>query len=351
LAGTWLAPLGDWLPAAVEALERTPAVVRVVLAEVRGSAPRRAGDAMLVLRDTLLGSIGGGQLEYDAIAAARALLDAATPGAVLRRIVLAADAGQCCGGVVQLWLERYTHADRDMLQAACSAARRADSVLVSALGTDGRVQRCVRTARRSPQPSVGLEAGADGQTLLIERLGLRHPPLWLYGAGHVGQAFARIAFDLPLALTWIDARSGVFPPGIPAAVSVLERIDPVASVAMAPAGSRFLVMTHDHGLDFELCRAILARRDFAWAGLIGSRSKAARFRSRLARAGVAADAIARLSCPVGIAGISSKWPAAIAVAIAAELLQDLGVAAAERALGQPPVEACTAADCSGCRTR
>lgn len=194
-----------------------------------------------------------------------------------------------------------------------------------------------------------LRVQAGGGTDLVERLGRPLPPLWLYGAGHVGQAFARIAFDLPLALTWIDARPGMFPPGIPAGVRVLDDADPVASVATAPAGTRFLIMTHDHALDFELCRVVLQRRDFAWAGLIGSRSKAARFRSRLARAGVPAEAIARLSCPVGIAGIYSKWPAAIAVAIAAELMLDIGVATAERAQLAPPEAACTAPDCRGCR--
>jgi xanthine dehydrogenase accessory factor len=350
-SGAWLAPLGDWVPAVIDALAQESGVVRVVLAAVRGSAPRRAGDGMLVRRDGLAGTIGGGQLEYDAVAAARAMLDETAPRAVLRRIVLAVDAGQCCGGVVQLWLERLTRADLGWLQAACSASRHADRVLVSSLGTDGRVQRCVAGGSRSPQPALLLEDGADGQPRLIERLGTRHPPLWLYGAGHVGQAFARIAFDLPLALTWTDSRGGVFPPGIPASVTVQGDVDPVASVAAAPAGTRFLVMTHDHALDFQLCRAILSRRDFAWAGLIGSRSKAARFRSRLARAGVAAEAIARLSCPVGVGGIYSKWPAAIAVAIAAELLRDIGVADAERAPEAQRVEACAASDCSGCRSR
>ena len=350
-AACWLAPLRDWLPAVVAALEDQPAVVRVVLAEIRGSAPRRAGDCMLVTPSGQLGTIGGGQLEFDAVAAARRLLQDGAPQAVLQRIVLAADAGQCCGGVVQLWLERHARSGLGWLQAAASAAGCADTLLVSALRAGSVTRQLVPSASRSPLPQVHLEADGGAGAELTERLGTRHPPLWLYGAGHVGQAFARIAFELPLALTWIDPRPGLLPPGIPASVDVRDGVDPVASVATAPAGTRFLVMTHDHALDFQLCRAILARQDFAWAGLIGSRSKAARFRSRLARAGVPAAAVARLSCPVGIPGIYSKWPAAIAVAIAAELMLDIGVVAAERRQEPAPDAACDAGDCSGCRNR
>jgi xanthine dehydrogenase accessory factor len=349
--GTWLLPLRDWLPALIGLLGDHDAVVRVVLAGVQGSAPRRAGDAMLVTRDGLLGTIGGGQLEYDAVAAARRLLAAGGSPAALQRVVLAADAGQCCGGVVQLWFERLVRSDRDWLQAARRAAAVADTLLITAVGADGITRCIVPAASRSPQPQIHVTACSDGASELVERLGTAHPPLWLYGAGHVGQAFARIAFELPLALTWIDARPGLFPAGIPPGVSVREAEAPVASVAAAPAGTRFLIMTHDHALDFELCRAVLQRQDFAWVGLIGSRSKAARFRSRLARAGVPAAAIARLSCPVGLPGIYSKWPGAIAVAVAAELMLDIGVASAERAAGPQPAVACPATDCSGCRSR
>jgi xanthine dehydrogenase accessory factor len=155
---------------------------------------------------------------------------------------------------------------------------------------------------------------------------------------------------LPLSLTWIDSRAGQFPAQTPSSVRILKEDDPVASVATAPAGTRFLVMTHSHPLDYALCRAILERGDFAWAGLIGSLSKSAKFRSRLRRDGVAADAIARLVCPIGIGGIASKWPAAIAVAAAAQIMQhiSMGMDASRPSQSAQTETSCTLAACAGC---
>ena len=128
-------------------------------------------------------------------------------------------------------------------------------------------------------------------------------------------------------------------------------------MAAAPAGTRFVVLTHSHALDYALCRAILARGDFSWAGLIGSASKAARFRARLAREQFSKASIARLVCPIGIGGIASKWPAAIAVAVAAQLLRDLSLGAEsldEARHAAPAREAaiesarCGERDCAGC---
>jgi xanthine dehydrogenase accessory factor len=128
-------------------------------------------------------------------------------------------------------------------------------------------------------------------------------------------------------------------------MQVLHRADPVAGIATAPAGAHFLVLTHSHPLDYALCRNILDRDDFAWLGLIGSESKAARFRARLGRDGLTAERIARLVCPIGMSGIVSKWPAAIAVGVAAQLLQQL---AADVHPQQPAALPATAAlECTG----
>jgi len=126
-------------------------------------------------------------------------------------------------------------------------------------------------------------------------------------------------------------------------------------VLTAPAAARFLVMTHDHALDYALCRKILERGEFAWLGLIGSKSKGARFRSRLARDGVALERIARLICPIGIEGVISKWPAAIAVGVAAQLLQGLETPAAEPRRSSAPMAevfggGCSSPDCAACST-
>jgi xanthine dehydrogenase accessory factor len=376
-----------WLPLLLDALQREPAVVRIVLAEVRGSAPREPGTVMVVGRDAIEGTIGGGQLEWDAVAAARALLDEAVTGATgagagagpvtgdgaltaagvrLDRIVLGADAGQCCGGVVGVWLERYTLAHVATLRAAEQAARCGRAVLVSHFQESTRAHRLVREpggdaaadrllrAARPPAPYVRRDP-AGGATL-FERVDDALPRLVLFGAGHVGRAVAHVVAGLPWQLTWVDSRAGVFPARAPAPAPALVRMlhadDPVATLSDMPAGGYFLVMTHSHPLDYALCRAILRRNDFAWVGLIGSMSKAARFRSRLAREGLAAAVIARLVCPIGIGGITSKWPAAIAVGVAAQLLREVSEAAEDaefpaRAATEPEA-ACAPGACATC---
>ena len=336
----------DWITAALRLLQRETVVVRIVVAEARGSVPREPGAFMLAAGDGVLeGTIGGGRLEWEAVAAARELLgDVTAPGARLNRVVLGADLGQCCGGVVSVWLERFTRDDVGFLRAARDAGVRGSAVLSStAKATSALVGRCVVSAPgedRAADELLGaarLQArplvvhGGAGEVTFVERLDDPFPAVWLYGAGHVGQALARILTDLPLRLTWIDSRAELFPAGVAEGVRIRCEPDAAATVSDAPAGAHFLVMTHSHPLDYALCQAILKRGDFGWLGLIGSESKAARFRSRLRRDGVGMSDIARLVCPIGIQGIHSKWPAAIAVAVAAQVMQRISAAAAEPA--------------------
>jgi xanthine dehydrogenase accessory factor len=367
LGSDWLKPLRDWPRALQRALEHEPVIVRIVLVEVRGSAPREAGAGMLVGREILEGTIGGGALEWQALGVARSMLAEPTPPVRVQRLVLGSALAQCCGGAVQVWIERHTRAQLEWLAAADRAARQGPALLSSTLipgGVERAVLNRVDAARCADQEALQALHGAAcatraqlrctsaGQVRLLERLDDTLPALWLFGAGHVGQALARILMALPLQLTWIDSRAGIFP-ALPApAVSILRAADPVQCVARAPAGARFLVLTHSHPLDYALCRAILERADSAWTGLIGSASKAARFRSRLARDGLSAEAIARLVCPIGIEGITSKWPGAIAVAVAAQVLQDLAGASAVApgAHGAPLAEEhCAGQHCALCQ--
>jgi xanthine dehydrogenase accessory factor len=175
--------------------------------------------------------------------------------------------------------------------------------------------------------------------------------LWLFGAGHVGQALARMLVELPVHLTWIDSRAELLPAQHCDSMQILHSADPVGSVAAAPALARFLVLTHSHPLDYALCRSVLQRGDFAWVGLIGSQSKAARFRARLAREGLSSELIARLVCPIGVAGIASKWPAAIAVGVAAQLLRDLAAEASLERRPEPAIAGsidCGSERCGSC---
>jgi xanthine dehydrogenase accessory factor len=339
----------SWLPELLQTLEREPRVVRIVLAEVRGSAPRDCGTSMLVWPAGVMGTIGGGRLEWDAIAAARELLETQEVPARVCRLVLGADLGQCCGGVVTLWIERYERSDLDELREAQTAAGRGRAVLVSTLTPGSTHHRLV--CDPDTQCVAGLNAfepelprlirGTSGELTLLERLDDALPEVWLYGAGHVGQALARILAELPVRLTWTDSRAEWLPRAGAGRMHIRHCAEPAATLDDAPVGAYFIVMTHSHALDFTLCRTLLERNDFAWLGLIGSKSKAARFRSRLAREGVAAEAITRLVCPIGVAGIASKWPGAIAVAVAAQLMQQIGGA------GRREAQDC-ARDCASC---
>ena len=156
--------------------------------------------------------------------------------------------------------------------------------------------------------------------VLIEGFGDDRRPLILFGAGHVGRALVMALAPLPFAVTLVDARPDALPQYLPANVLASRASDPAAVLAAAPAGAFVLVMTHSHQLDLAVVHAALADERFPSVGLIGSHSKRVRFERRLAEAGVSPERIAALVCPIGVTGIESKVPAAIAAATVAELL-------------------------------
>jgi xanthine dehydrogenase accessory factor len=354
--GAWLKPLGDWpFEAACILREGTP-VARIVIASVLGSAPREVGTCMLVDDRRTLGTIGGGQLEWVAISAAREMLtDLRGPAAKVSKLVLGTELAQCCGGVVELWIERFTPADYFAVNALADATRRGQARLVSTLTQHG-VERRLEHDLSELDSRAKLETSDSGDAVLSETLDQTLREVWLFGAGHVGQALIRVLEQLPFRVRWIDSRAELLPAEVERSIHISYSLEPVRMVSQAPAGVSFIVMTHSHALDFELCCAILERRDFAWAGVIGSKSKAARFRSRLARRGIPAEQIARLTCPMGIAGVDSKLPAAIAVAIAAQLLAT-PPSSADRELNTPIVEVSCSAQapaqesCATCELR
>jgi xanthine dehydrogenase accessory factor len=336
----------DWLTSMGERLRSLPgqeasrAVVRVAVAAVRGSAPREPGACMLVGEDSEDGTIGGGHLELLATGIARQMLNETAGGhGHLDRFPLGATLGQCCGGIVELWFERFTSADLEFIEQALALRKNglplvlATSIsrvpatrhrlLDSALATaDAVATALLQENFGGPRAILQRETGAAGSVdVLYERIDREATPLWLFGAGHVGKALAKIFADLPLKLTWVDSREVIFPAQVPPQVRVAQYDVPADAVADAPANAMFLVLTHSHDMDFDICRAILERGEFAWAGLIGSKTKAARFVQRLRLRGFSSDCIARLTCPIGVGGIDSKLPAAIAVAVAAQVLQ------------------------------
>lgn len=314
-------------------------VIRVVVAATRGSVPREAGASILVYRYGTLGTLGGGHLEFKAIELARDLLDQVGTLAYGQRFSLGAALGQCCGGIVELWWERFTTADSEFITVAQAQLQQGSHVVLSTQIEGKHI--CQRTLfiagiqhsapeftelnshaeslmSAAPDSSRARLVCCDGDKVLLERLDREHTPLWIFGAGHVGQAIVSLMRDLPFDITWVDSRADIFPVAN-AGVVALESETPAAEVRCAPADAWFLVLTHDHDLDYAICLAILAHEASGFIGLIGSRTKAARFSHRLTRQGFQAE---RISCPIGIAGISGKEPATIAVAVVAQLLQE-----------------------------
>lgn len=248
--------------------------VLVRVHETAGSVPREAGAWMAVFRDTVVGTIGGGHLELQAIDEARRRLVGAQGQPVLR-FALGPALGQCCGGVVHLAFERVGAADA---------------------------------------PGVA------------QRLQAHFAPLALFGGGHVGKALIQVLGALPFAITWIDSRDEIFPSAVPDNVCC-EHSDPVqGAVADLAPGSRVLVMSFSHAEDLDIVAACLKRLrerdDLPYIGLIGSKTKWATFRHRLEDRGFGAAELARITCPIGIPGITGKQPEVIAVAVAAQLLQE-----------------------------
>lgn len=245
------------------------ATMEVQVLDARGSVPREAGTRMLVAADAVAGTIGGGHLELQAIADARAMLAARDAGPRDRAIALGPTLGQCCGGALTL-----------------------------------------RT-----------------QALMPETLSQwpREAPLFtlqLYGAGHVGRAIVRLLEGLNCAVQWIDERESEFPAEPPAAHVERLCVEPVeAEVDAAPPGAFYLVLTHSHELDQRITESILKRGDFGYLGLIGSATKRARFLHRFEQRGIPPEALARMTCPIGVPGITGKEPEVIAIAVVAQLLQ------------------------------
>ena len=345
----------------------------VTVAGVAGSAPREAGARMIVAPEQLLGTIGGGNLEFEAARIARSRL--ADPAAGPRRFVELFPLGpmleQCCGGAVYLHFELFAttagEAPATWLRLAREAEQdNAPAVLVSrvlhaapeaAVGADFGADpgKAVATAAGLAAPSGDAEldrlAQARAPTLLASAGGegdaLLHPlketsstlpdladalffelirpcdfQVVLFGAGHVGQALTQVLISaVPCRILWIDSRPGQFPAVVPDNVEIRAAQDPVAQVGALPPDACCLVMTHSHELDQNLCEALLRRGDFAWLGLIGSATKQRRFMQRFKEKGLTQAQLARLTCPIGIPGIQSKQPGAIAVSVAAQLLQ------------------------------
>lgn len=292
--------------------EEPCAMVSVLATE--GSAPRGAGTRMLVTATGQEGTIGGGQLEFRAVEQARAILSLPPGTWRVQDYPLGPLLGQCCGGRVRLLVEHVDPAALDWMHDA-EPGRMLETRL-----DEGAVCRRIferetatRQSARGDRPDVGAR--------MIEPVGERPRPVYLFGAGHVGQAIARHMTGLPLQLAWFDTR-----PEQEAidGVTVVAEEEVAHCVEAAPADAAIVILTHDHPLDYHLTLAALGRDPVAFVGLIGSSTKVARFRSRLRADGIGEAALARLTAPIGVPGVVGKEPDVIAIAVIAQLLQFRG---------------------------
>ena len=256
-------------------LAHAPAVL-VTVAQARGSVPREKGAWMAVGALGQIGTIGGGHLEWDALRQSRERLAQAGPDAVrewTKMVALGPSLGQCCGGSVLLRFEWVSAQDR---------------------------------------------------ALLAQRLAVADSPVALFGGGHVGRSIVQALQPLPYQVRWIDSRDQVFPESLDEEV-LTEHSDPVqAAVADLAPGSKVLIMSFSHAEDLDTVAACLARirrsNDLPFVGLIGSATKWATFKRRLAERGFSERELARITCPIGMPGIAGKEPAVIAASVVAQLL-------------------------------
>lgn len=233
--------------------------IRVTVLRTAGSVPRDVGTQMLVWPDRIVGTIGGGALEWEAMRTARDMLRDGRETAQ-ETVPLGPARGQCCGGSVTLGFAVTEELDKPV--------------------------------------------GKD---------------LWIYGAGHVGRALVAVMAPLPdFAITWVDTGADRFPARIPDGVTPLVAADPARIVARAPKDADHLIMTYAHEMDLALCHALLSGA-FGSVGLIGSATKWARFRRKLHALGHTDEQIARIGCPIGDPRLG-KHPQAIALGVATAMI-------------------------------
>jgi xanthine dehydrogenase accessory factor len=256
----------------IQTLESGQSCVLIELVRAEGSTPREVGAMMIVTNAGYHGTIGGGALEWQALAKAQKLLRDQMKLEDTFTLSLGPDLGQCCGGRVTVSLRRF-------------------------------------------------EASQLNDLMQIKFTAPSHRPVLLFGAGHVGRALVLALAPHPFALTWIDTRPKSFPGVTPPNTKIIETTEPLQQLAGAEKGTFIVVMTHSHALDLEIVDAALRMDRFPYVGLIGSSTKRARFTNRLKSSGITHDVIDRLVCPIGTTQVRSKLPAAIAAGVVVQLLE------------------------------
>ena len=326
--------MNEWIDELTDLAAAGERAVLVTVAGIRGSAPREIGAKMIVTATDTIGTIGGGQLEYQSTRIAVEMLD--DRQTTLRSFPLGSSMGQCCGGVVEILFEPIADGMPAWLRDLAALHGQHEPAIIATRMSRSNPAKLTVTATEifgaeAEQADASLVSRArqllaDNPVAtrniqeLFEPVVVSDLNIAVFGAGHVGSAVVSALSGLDCNIRWIDSRRRIFRE-VPANVRAIETSDPALEVAALPANSFYLVMTHSHALDFDICDRILRRRDARYCGLIGSLSKRRRFEKRYRQQGMTQTVIDQLVCPIGVDGISGKKPAEIAVAAAAEILK------------------------------
>jgi xanthine dehydrogenase accessory factor len=240
--------------------------------------------------------------------------------------------GQCCGGSVEVGFHLLDSARKadlyvvldDVGRQPVSQSGRWLMMPVSAGGAGWQIAGADSAQAAMLASGFGAERGGtvslNGVQTLCLRLDDALTPLWVFGAGHVGKAVVQALAPLPFDIHLVDSREEYLAGIGGKNLHICQSDRPELEVADIPAGAHVLILTHNHALDFDICRAALMRGDLGFVGMIGSQTKRARFVRRLSDRGLGAVEISRLTCPIGIQGITGKQPVVIAASVAAQLL-------------------------------
>jgi len=248
----------SWLPILTELRQKKIPCILITVVESKGSTPRDAGTKMVVTEEEIFGTIGGGNLEFQSIDHARALLQKCPKSPRLQNFALGPSLSQCCGGAVTILLEPFIDIKKT---------------------------------------------------------------LYLFGAGHVGKEVIQVLASLPINIKWIDTRPDEFPSHDQDLVEKIVTSSPNTEIDHLKNTDFILIMTHDHDLDYEIVFTALQQNNFAYLGLIGSKTKRVKFEKKLVADGIDKKHLNRLTCPIGIEGMKGKHPREIAISVAAQLIQ------------------------------
>ena len=254
----------NWNQASLNLSQQGKAYVLITIIGVTGSTPRNSGTKMVVSQNDTFDTIGGGHLEFKAIKQAQKLLLENKDAQLIEHFQLGSQLGQCCGGNASLLFE-------------CFAAN----------------------------------------TIHIA----------VFGAGHVGQALIPMLAGLPCHITWVDNRESQFPANCEQYANVTKLVtdDPAEEVAAMASNTLYIVMTHNHQLDFDISLAILKREDFHYLGLIASDTKWRRFQQRYKHREVPVSLVERMNCPIGLEQVVGKMPMEVAISVAGQIIESYQV--------------------------